>query len=235
MADSLTGSDVSFKRIILWGHAASGQICTLLGMALGTYPRLTKVFVAPTVCTLITINAVKTFSEAVAIGKVTTAEALDIFDSLDTVAVSDMIGPWQGSSFPTDHPLDGALEAYHWHGKRFDTPEHVHPLIFKTMDGNTASVNPLWTLPLVSWIDRLPIPKSEAMGNIFQASLFLFSTNQSCARLRPVIYRGKETATMIYDSLPINDIFRKVDDRTVLGLMDLKGMECPFFFVLQRE
>ena len=73
------------------------------------------------------------------------------------------------------------------------------------------------------------------MGNIFQASLFLFSTNQSCARLRLVSYRGKETTTMIYDSLPINDVFRKVDDQTVLGLMDLKGMECPFFFVLQRE
>ena len=40
---------------------------------------------------------------------------------------------------------------------------------------------------------------------------------------------------MIYDSLPINDVFRKVDDHTVLGLMDLKGMKDPFFFVLTRE
>jgi Domain of unknown function (DUF4334)/GXWXG protein len=177
----------------------------------------------------------KTFSEAVAAGKVTTAEALDIFDGLDTLDVNDMIGSWQGSSFPTNHPLDGALEAYHWHGKRFETPEQVHPLVFKTANGDTASVNPLWMLPLVGWLERLPIPKSEAMGNIFQGSLFLFSTDQSCARLRPVTYRGKKSATMIYDSLPINDIFRKVDDRTALGLMDLKGMECPFFFVLQRE
>ncbi len=177
----------------------------------------------------------KTFAEAIALGKITTAEALDIFDRLDTIDVSDMIGSWQGSSFPTDHPLDGALEAYHWHGKRFDTPEHVHPLIFKTADGNTASINPLWMLPLVGWLERLPIPKSAAMGNIFQTSLFLFATHQSCARLRSVTYRGKKTATMIYDSLPINDIFRRVDDSTVLGLMDLKGMERPFFFVLQRE
>ena len=27
---------------------------------------------------------------------------------------------------------------------------------------------------------------------------------------------------MIYDALPINDIFRKVDDDTVLGVMDLR-------------
>jgi len=48
-------------------------------------------------------------------------------------------------------------------------------------------------------------------------------------------YRGKVSATMIYDYLPINDVFRKVDDNTVLGLMDFKGMPQPFFFVLDRE
>ena len=40
---------------------------------------------------------------------------------------------------------------------------------------------------------------------------------------------------MIYDYLPINDVFRKVDDHTLLGLMDFKGMEQPFFFVLNRN
>ena len=38
-----------------------------------------------------------------------------------------------------------------------------------------------------------------------------------------------------YDNLPINDVFRKVDDNTVLGIMDLKGMKQPFFFVLRRD
>jgi hypothetical protein len=40
---------------------------------------------------------------------------------------------------------------------------------------------------------------------------------------------------MIYDNLPINDVFRKVDQDTVLGAMDLKGIPRPFFFVLRRE
>jgi hypothetical protein len=40
---------------------------------------------------------------------------------------------------------------------------------------------------------------------------------------------------MIYDSLPINDIFRKVDDDSVLGVMDLRFSPQPFFFVLRRE
>lgn len=48
-------------------------------------------------------------------------------------------------------------------------------------------------------------------------------------------YRGKSSATMVYNPLPINDVFRKVDENTVLGLMDMHGLERPFFFVLRRE
>jgi hypothetical protein len=48
-------------------------------------------------------------------------------------------------------------------------------------------------------------------------------------------YRGVVTATMIYDSLPINDMFRAVDINKRLGVMDLRGMAQPFFFVLHRD
>ena len=39
---------------------------------------------------------------------------------------------------------------------------------------------------------------------------------------------------MVYDRLPIHDCFRRLDDDTVLGLMDQKGARQPFFFVLRR-
>ncbi|MEL6382734.1 MAG: DUF4334 domain-containing protein, partial [Cyanobacteria bacterium J06626_18] len=42
------------------------------------------------------------------------------------------------------------------------------------------------------------------------------------------------SATMVYDYLPINDTFRKIDDNTVLGIMDLKNSPQPFFFTLKR-
>lgn len=176
----------------------------------------------------------KTFSEAIAMGA-NTVEALEIFDRLDTVAINFMLGSWKGTGFPTDHPLDGALEAYHWHGKRFDDAESVYPLIFKTLSGNTAIVNPVWMMPVIGLVDRLPIPKSQTVGRFFQMCIGLFATRRSGARLRLTHYRGKESATMIYDALPINDVFRKVDENTVLGVMDLKGVKQPFFFVLQRE
>jgi len=33
---------------------------------------------------------------------------------------------------------------------------------------------------------------------------------------------------MCYDALPINDVFRKVDNDTVLGALDLRGLQMPF-------
>jgi hypothetical protein len=40
---------------------------------------------------------------------------------------------------------------------------------------------------------------------------------------------------MCYDALPINDVFRKVDDDTLVGAMDMRGLDAPFMFVLRRE
>ena len=39
---------------------------------------------------------------------------------------------------------------------------------------------------------------------------------------------------MSYDHLPIIDLFRRVDERTLLGCMDLRGAP-PYFFVLEAE
>lgn len=40
-------------------------------------------------------------------------------------------------------------------------------------------------------------------------------------------------ALAFFDALPIDDVFRRVDEHTVLGLMELRGMPAPFF-VLRR-
>jgi hypothetical protein len=40
--------------------------------------------------------------------------------------------------------------------------------------------------------------------------------------LREVKFRGKVSAAMVYDNLPIIDSFRRVDDKTVVGAMDNK-------------
>jgi hypothetical protein len=40
---------------------------------------------------------------------------------------------------------------------------------------------------------------------------------------------------MVYDTLPIVDVFRRVDDDVVLGLMDMRGLDEAFAVVLTRE
>lgn len=176
-----------------------------------------------------------TFSEAIAASVVSTEDALAIFDGLEPVDIDFMTGSWKGAGFPTGHKLDGLLETYHWHGKRFESQEEVHPLVFTSLRGRKVSVNPILMMPWVDVFDFLPFLKSGFMGRFFQVLLPFFSTRRSRARLRLMSYRGKLSAAMIYDHSPINDMFRKVDENTVLGLMDLKGIKQPFFFVLRRE
>lgn len=48
----------------------------------------------------------------------------------------------------------------------------------------------------------------------------VLQTKEYKARLRMMDYRGKLSAAIVYDTQPIIDIFRRVDDKTVLGLMD---------------
>ena len=74
---------------------------------------------------------------------------------------------------------------------------------------------------------------SHKLDMVFKAN----RTVKSKARLREIRYRGGVTAAMIYDDLAIIDIFRKIDDTTVLGVMDLKGKmgEKGYFFLLERK
>lgn len=145
-----------------------------------------------------------------------------------------MLGAWSGSGFPTGHPLDGALEAYGWHGKRFDSEEHVHPLLFGDA-GRTFAVRPAWAWLGFPLVQRWPALKSPPVSRVVRVLLPLLATRSSQARLRTMHFRGRITAAMVYDDIPVQDVFRKADGDTVLGLMDAKGMERPFFFLLRRE
>lgn len=55
------------------------------------------------------------------------------------------------------------------------------------------------------------------------------------AQLREVAFNGKCSASLIYDSQPIMDYFRKVTNDIVLGLGDIKGKPTDFFFHLTRD
>ncbi len=171
-------------------------------------------------------------SRLAALKKIATPDgALAFFDDLPPMPITELVGAWAGAGLSTGHPLDGLLEAVGWRGKRFDGPEAVHPLVFGR-PGATFSVNPALA-PLALRHPGL----SRAAGGVAGPALSLFRTSEPKARLRMMEFRGVVTATMIYDQFPINDVFRKVDDGAVLGLMDQRGAKAPnyFFFTLTRE
>ncbi|MEL6183492.1 MAG: DUF4334 domain-containing protein, partial [Myxococcota bacterium] len=110
------------------------------------------------------------------------------------------------------------------------TNEDVHPLVFFNRDRSELyAVEP----------SRVPfntkLPKDERLGILMGMARTILETKESRARLRNLEYRGRVSATMIYDGIPIMDSFAKIDDRRALGVMDLKGQPDPFFFVLERD
>ena len=164
----------------------------------------------------------------------TTQEALAFFDASPAVPVDRLLGSWGGSGLPTGHRLDGVLEALGWSGKRFDGPEDCHPLLFDDGQGGVVDVNPLFIpMPLVQRLAG--VLRRPMAGRWFRAVLPVLRTRRPRARLRMIEHRGVVTAAMTYDAHPIDDVFRAVDDDTLLGLMDLRGMDRPFFFVLRRS
>ena len=169
-------------------------------------------------------------NEILANSKATTEEALKAFDSLEPVSVDFMHGRWKGSDIITGHLLDGVFDASGFYGKIFLDNEEVHPLVFFAEDKKELyAVNPA-LMPF-----RMELPKTKMMERIMNMGRFLLETKKSKARLRNLEYRGRVSATMIYDEIPIKDTFVKIDDNKVLGAMDLKGNPEPFFFILERD
>lgn len=164
-------------------------------------------------------------------GKAGPEEALTAFDALEPIRTDFMLGTWTGSGLHTGHAMDGMLETFGWYGKQFIDTENVHPLLFNDGKGGAVALEPRW---FRKGLRRPALANRPSAARWFSLMKPFIKTRYSGARLRMTEYRGKSSATMIYDSLPINDVFRKVDDRTVLGVMDLKGVRQPFFFVLTR-
>jgi hypothetical protein len=162
------------------------------------------------------------------------AEVLAFFDRLPAVAPADLIGRWRGSGLPTGSPLDGLLEAYGWWGKEFVDAETVHPLLFADRGGAPRPVAPRM-LPLTV-LRRWPaLAHLAVVRRVGRAVCPLLTTSRPAARVRVVTHRGVATAALLYDALPIVDVFRQTDHDTVLGLMDMRGLDAPFAFLLSRD
>jgi len=159
-------------------------------------------------------------------------EVLTLFDELEGVNLEFMKGQWKGEGIHTNHPIDGLLEVLGWYGKEFISPEKVHPLLFLDSRNQVIAItpHPILMKLAIHW----NFPKAKILKFLFRFIFPLLKTKRFKARLRMMEYHQKVSATMIYDELPILDTFRKIDQNTVLGIMDFKAVPQPFFFLLQR-
>ena len=167
-------------------------------------------------------------------GSITQEEAFVFYDSLETVGNDELWGLWKGTELITGHPFENLLTAASWYGKRFISPEEVYPLIFENSDGRLYAGNP-FLIPITFPFDKIPF-KDKVVYGAMKVVGPIISTKKSSARLREIKYRDKVSSAMVYDSKGIIDVFRKIDNNTLMGIMDIKGMatEKSYFFVLDR-
>ncbi|MEU2037614.1 DUF4334 domain-containing protein [Nocardia niwae] len=163
----------------------------------------------------------------------TAQEGWTLFDRLPAARVEEITtGRWRGEELDTGHPMDGVLVASGWYGKQFDGPDSVHPLLFAA-GGTVFPVDPR-RVP-VALAGRVPLPGVRAVRKALPVLRPALRTGKYTARLREIEYRGVTSTAMVYDHLPIIDHFRRADEHTLLGVMDLRGMTEPYFFVLHRD
>ncbi|KAI9925908.1 hypothetical protein ASPWEDRAFT_586207 [Aspergillus wentii DTO 134E9] len=126
----------------------------------------------------------------------------ELFNQLQPIKPSFLIGEWDGNSLDTGHPGLKLLQAMRWAGKTFRSVDDADPIV--TLDD---AGNRIW---------------KEEYGN---------------AVVREMAFRGVVSAAMIYDTKPIMDHFRYVDEKTVLGVMETpkQAGSGTFYFYLQRR
>lgn len=162
----------------------------------------------------------------------TATEAIALYDDLPAVRPEEITGRYRGRELGTGHAMDGMLEQSGWYGKQFDDVDHVHPLLFRSNGGEIFAVEPRRIpLGIVPKVPDAVVARSRSAVGVLKPAL---RTKKHRARLRAVEHRGVVTAAMVYDHLPIIDVFRRVDDRTLLGVMDLRGAT-PYFFILEQD
>ena len=164
----------------------------------------------------------------------TAMEILALFDSLPPVSAEGLCGRWRGSGLPSGHPMDGLLERFGWYGKEFNGPEDVQPLLCKGRSGEIFGLNPAF-VPMGLVSRHVGLFHNRFAEAAFALSARAARTTRPTARLRMTEFRGVVTATMIYDRLPIQDVFRAAARDVLLGVMDRVVQRCETASILSSR
>jgi hypothetical protein len=94
-------------------------------------------------------------------------------------------------------------------------------------------VDPAW-VPLRLALRLSHFGRTRLARNWFSYLQRVLRARAPVAALRPLSFRDKVSAAMVYDRQPIIDHFRRVDAETVIGAMCTEGDERLYFFLLRR-
>lgn len=115
-----------------------------------------------------------------------------------------------------------------WHGGDFATGHVASTVLEQVRWHGKRFDSALEAVPLVCRGEDGALYSNLAAGGGGEASLW------------SVGFRGEVTATMVYDKMPVFDHFKKVDDDTVMGIMNGKlagtfGIDDLYYFWLERD
>ncbi|MEZ2224332.1 DUF4334 domain-containing protein [Rhizobium sp. RCC_161_2] len=158
---------------------------------------------------------------------------MERFQGLPPVEPREMIGLWTGRGIPSGHPLDGVLENLGWFGKRFSAQMRADALLFRGGEKRLVAIDPAW-IPLRLALRFHKLGRTRAASNLFFYLLCRLRAKGPVASLKAVPFHGVTSAAMAYDTQPIVDHFRKVDDNRLMGAMVIKGDDRVYFFELER-
>lgn len=159
--------------------------------------------------------------------------AFALFDSLEAISAAELVGLWKGRCVPTGHPMDGVLENLGWFGKRFNADMSADPLLFSLGARRLVPLDPA-AIP-VGWALRFHrFGRTRLARNLFPHLARYLRARGPVAKLRVISFRNVASAAMVYDSQPIVDHFRKIDDDAVLGALSIHGKKPHYFFRLDR-
>lgn len=134
----------------------------------------------------------------------------DMIASGEAYTVEDIM-PHYDQLDPVD--LDFMLGT--WKGGKFDGGKEPDPINWYGKRFNSRD-------------DVEPLLAQKPDGTIYSFDMW------GMAVMREINYRGKVSASLIYNQKPIMDYFRKIDDNTLIGLGEVKGNP-HFFFYLMRQ
>ena len=152
------------------------------------------------------------------------------FDTLPPVELDFMVGRWRAAAVPTNNLQDGNLAVLDFYGKRFHGAGNnyeVDPLFCWSGDNLVMLASPPYftmkTNPYMVPSTSTPF-RREVFHKINQLTVLkCCTTKKPQAHTMIAEHRGVYTTAMVYDELPMLDVFRKVDENTILLVFILKG------------